>query len=145
MPKTMDAQVGGDHYKTGIQPFQLSMANDHDACIHAIQKYLTRHERQEPRKGYEALRKAHHICMIRVETMSAYGVPHPSKPIISMNDYLRSNKLGSDTQFCIRAVENWHNDVDTDHMMRAENIRTAIRRLASINYPTFYSKEDFSA
>lgn len=145
MNKALDQQVGGDHYKTGIQPFQLSMANGHDACIHAIQKYLTRHARIAPEEGYKALRKAHHICMIRVETMSAYGVPHPCKPIISIEDYLRTNKLDSETGFCVKAVENWHRSVDVDHMTRAESIRVAIRRLAKIHYTTIYNREDFTA
>lgn len=143
--KALSAQVGGDHYKKGIQPFQLSMANGHDACIHAIQKYLTRHIRVAPAKGYEALRKAHHICMIRVETMSVYGVPHAPEPLIQIGDYIRSNELDQLSANAVRLVEAWHMEVNIDHHSRAEAIRTTIRHLASKRYPQLYKEEDFSA
>lgn len=144
--KALSHQVGGTHYKEGIQPFQLAMANGHDGCIHAIQKYLTRHARTEARKGYESLRKAHHICMIRVECMAIYGVPHaPELQLIGIGDYIRSNGLDLLTANAVRLVEAWHNEIDIDHHNRAEAIRTTIRHLAAKTYPQFYKVEDFSA
>lgn len=140
------AQVGGNHYKHGIQPFQLSMANGHDACIHAIQKYLTRYLRIAPEKGYEALQKAHHICMIRVETMALYGVPHPPEiMLIGIGDYTRSNKLPSHVTNVVRMVEGWHSVIDIDHHSRAEAIREAIRAVAKHDFPSMFKEEDFLA
>ena len=36
MPKALDEQIGGDQYKKGIQPFQISLANDHTQRAEAI-------------------------------------------------------------------------------------------------------------
>lgn len=141
----LKAQVGGSHYKKGIQPFQLSMANGHDGCIHAIQKYLTRFARVGRQKGYESLSKAHHICMIRVETMTVYGVPHAPDPMIGIGDYIRSNELDLNTANVVRMVEAWHMEVDIDHHARAEAIRACIRHVAESHYPEIYKDKDFSA
>lgn len=140
------AQVGGDHYKKGIQPFQLSMANGHDACIHAIQKYLTRHRRQPEEKGYEALRKAHHICMIRVGCMETYGVVHaPEEPLIRIEDYIRSNEIPQTDATAVHAVEVWSRQIAVDHLAVAESIRSEIRFVAERAYPHRYQREDFTA
>lgn len=138
-------QVGGNHYKKGIQPFQLSMANGHDGCIHAIQKYLTRFSREAPAKGYQGLQKAHHICMIRVETMRVYGVPHPDRALVSIGDYCRSNELTPTNSAVIKAVEIWHQTVDCDHHEKALEIRAYIRALAQRQFPDLYTEEDFTA
>jgi hypothetical protein len=143
MPKALQEQIGGDHYKKGIQPFQLSLANDHDGCIHAIQKYLTRHGRVSPGKGYEALQKAHHICMIRVETTDEFGVLAPRREMIGIDEYVRSNDLFGLNAQIVRMVESWHTDVGTDHLQRAEAIRACIRDMAEATFPDYYNREDF--
>ncbi|ARB05733.1 DUF3310 domain-containing protein [Synechococcus virus S-ESS1] len=139
--KGIGKQVGGDHYQGAIQPFQLSMANGHDACTHAIQKYLTRFERKA---GIEDLKKAHHIAMIRYDTMMMYGVHHPpEKPLINILDYTKSNKTGRYAAACILICELWHRMVDCDHLDRAEKLRAAIRDCAKHHYPKLYKEEDF--
>ena len=138
-------QVGGQHYKKGIQPFQLSMANGHDGCIHAIQKYLTRFSREAEAKGYQGLQKAHHICMIRVETMAVYGVPHPDRALIGIHDYCASNELTPTNSAVVKAVESWSQKVDCDHHEEALKIRAFIRALAQQVYPSVYKEEDFTA
>lgn len=145
MSKALDVQVGGSHYKKGIQPFQLSMANGHDGCIHAIQKYLTRFSREEPKKGYQGLQKAHHICMIRVETMNVYGVPHPDRALVSIHDYCKSNDLSPTNAAVVKAVEKWHQTVDCDHHDVALTTRAYIRALAQQVFPDLYQEEDFQA
>lgn len=138
---SLDKQVGGDHYKGAIQPFQLSMANGHDGCTHAIQKYLTRFERKS---GIVDLQKAHHICQIRVDTMALYGVFHPpEKPLILMGDYIRSNKTKPHAAAALVAMENWFRTVDTDHQRQANKVRRLIRDTAQHHYPDIYREEDF--
>jgi len=138
---SLDKQVGGDHYKGAIQPFQLSMANGHDGCTHAIQKYLTRFERKA---GLEDLKKAHHIAMIRYDTMMVYGVFHPpEKPLIKMADYFRSNKASGHAAAAMLAMENWFRTVDTDHLRSANKVRGLIRDCAQHFYPETYNEEDF--
>lgn len=134
-------QVGGDHYKRGLQPFQLSMANGHDACTHAIQKYLTRHSLKD---GLEGLKKAHHIVNIRYDTMMIYGVHNPpAKDLISIEDYIRSNSLDDVTSVAIRLVEAWHKLPGVDHKFAADKIRKAIRTIGQTLYPETYDEKDF--
>lgn len=141
MTKALDAQVGGDHYKGAIQPFQLSMANGHDACTHAIQKYLTRFQKKA---GLVDLQKAHHIVGIRVETMMAYGVHHPPEtPLIGIGDYVRSNKCSGHAAAAILTMESWFRTVDTDHHRQADTVRKLIRECAQHHYPDTYKEEDF--
>lgn len=143
MTRALDAQVGGNHYKKGIQPFQLSMANQHDGCTHAIQKYLTRFER-ESGSGIKDLKKAHHIAQIRVDTMADYGVFHPpAKPLILIGDYLRSNEAKAKAAAAITAMEQWFRTVDTDHQRQADKVRRLIRETAKHHYPDQYNREDF--
>lgn len=139
---SLSKQVGGDHYKGNrLQPFQLSMANGHDACTHAIQKYLTRHSRKD---GIEGLMKAHHITNIRLDTMMVYGVHQPPhKALISIADYIRSNELDDKTAHAVRMVEAWHILPDVDHHSAAEKIRKAIRDVAEALYPETYDEKDF--
>jgi len=139
--EALAAQVGGDHYKGAIQPFQLSMANGHDGCTHAIQKYLTRFPKKA---GIVDLQKAHHICMIRHDTMMDYGVFHPpEKPLIQMGDYLRSNKCSGHAAAALLAMENWFRTTNTDHLRAATNVRRLIRECAEHHYPETYNEEDF--
>lgn len=141
----LHVQVGGSHYKKGIQPFQLSLANGHDGCIHAIQKYLTRHARVEPSEAYESLSKAHHICMIRVECIELYGPITPRDPQIDIGLYVSANELDMKTGNTVRIVESWHNHPECDHLLRANAIRASIRDVAATFYPQFYTRKDFTA
>ena len=133
-------QVGGSHYQGGIQPFQLSHANGHDGCTHAIQKYLTRHRKKH---GILDLQKAHNICYIRVDTQSMYGKWHPPKPMMMMGDYLRSNSIDPITARAIVAMEEWFRKVDCDDLREADKVRSLIRQCAENFYNQDYLREDF--
>ena len=141
--KALAGQVGGNHYKKGIQPFALSIANGHDGCIHAIQKYLTRFARQDPAKGYEALKKAHHICDLRVDLLHIYGVTDPGKPFIAIRDYIRSNELDMATAAAIIAVEEWSQNTQGDQKRQSEVCRSLIRDVAREHFPDTFKREDF--
>jgi len=141
----LETQIGGDHYKSGIQPFQISMANGHDACTHAMNKYVTRHRRKPPEKGYEDLKKAHHIAAIRLELMTLYGVHHPPhKPLIGIADYVTSNKLAAPDAAAVYAIEAWHERMHCDHQRWHDHIRSLIRKAALAAYPDTYSEKDFA-
>lgn len=144
--RDLDKQVGGDHYKTGIQPFALSMANGHDGCTHAMQKYMTRHRRKPAEKGYEDCRKAHRIAGIRYELMMQYGVHHPpAKPLIRVGDYIAANRLEPADASAVRAIESWHERVDTDHKDWLSRVRSAIRQAAiAVYHPDLFKEEDFA-
>lgn len=49
-----DKQVGGDHYKTGIQPFDYIEANDLGFFEGNVVKYTTRHKKKN---GAEDIQK----------------------------------------------------------------------------------------
>lgn len=134
MPKAIGKQIGGSHYQGGIQPFQLSMANRHDACTHAVQKYLTRFPKKA---GIVDLQKAHHIVGIRLETLPIVGQP------IKMGEYLSSNKIDGHTAAAMLAMENWFRTPETDHQRAAQYVRKLIRNCAEHNYPEIFNEEEF--
>ncbi len=140
----LDQQVGGQHYKKGIQPFALSMANGHDGCIHAITKYMTRHRRKDPAKGYEDCQKAHHITGIRLELIKVYGLPRaPSAPQIMIRDYVKSNELCLTDAAAIYAIEAWNERSNVDHEKWHDGVRQYIRAAARYAYPETFNEEDF--
>ena len=136
----LNNQVGGGHYKTGIQPFVFSAANGHDACTHAIQKYLTRFRRKA---GIEDLMKAHHICYIRLDLVRDWGAPDTHEPRIKLAEYLRSNQCCGTTAAAICAVERWFRSPQTDHPREADACRALIRDVAQAHYPDQFKEEDF--
>lgn len=143
-PDALDLQVGGSHYKRGIQPFALSLANNHDGCIHAICKYMTRHSRKDPAKGYEDCQKAHHIVGIRVSLLRIYGTsPNSRAPQIKIQDYISANELGSEDAGAIYALEAWHERANVDHLAWSEHVRKRIRIAARTAYPNLYNEKDF--
>lgn len=136
MPKAIGKQVGGSHYQGGIQPFELSMANRHDACTHAIQKYLTRFQKKA---GIVDLQKAHHIVGIRLETLPIVGQR------IMLGEYLTSNKIDGHAAACMLAMENWSRTTDSahDHERAAQYVRKLIRNCAAHHYPEIFNEEEF--
>lgn len=134
-------QVAGTHYQGGMQPFELSLANGHDACTHAVQKYLTRFEKKA---GIVDLQKAHHIIGIRLDLIKKLGPIVPAvSPRASILEYLRSNNVKGHASACIIATENWFRAPHTDHEKAAQAIRRCIRDCASFTYPETYNEEDF--
>lgn len=144
----MDAlskQVGGDHYKKGIQPFQLSFANGHDGCTHAIQKYLTRYLRVDPDVGYMALQKAHHITAIRAACLAEFDTDYPPTNRLPIRDYIESNDLEIHTANVVQLVEAWFENTGVDDDTYVTAIRSHIRTLARHHFPLRYQLEDFEA
>jgi len=148
----LDKQVGGNHYKKGIQPFHLSYANGHDGCIHAMTKYMTRHRRKDPEKGYEDCQKAHHITGIRLDLISLVGEPAPPpRPRLPIQDYVEANELVTQDAVAVYAIEAWHERWNAGsatrqgatHEMWHNNIRSLIRAAAQAAYPEFYNEKDF--
>ena len=140
----LDKQIGGSHYKKGIQPFHLSFANCHDGCTHAMIKYMTRHRRNEPEKGYEDCCKAHHITGIRLDLIDLIGLPGLAQvPRVKINDYVASNELAVEDAACVYAIESWHEKTHVNHQTWHYHIRKLIRTAALAAYPTLYKEEDF--
>jgi hypothetical protein len=140
----LDLQVGGNHYKKGIQPFALSFANNHDGCTHAIQKYMTRHSRKDPEKGYQDCQKAHHITGIRLDLIRTFGVSVPlPTPQIAIEEYVKANELSLSDAVVVFAVEAWHGRTNVDHKKWHDHIRRLIRQAAETTYPNLYDEKDF--
>jgi len=62
--KPLEKQVGGDHYKTGIQPVVYNQVNNLGFCEGNVVKYVTRHQRKG---GVEDLKKAIHYLEMLIE------------------------------------------------------------------------------
>ena len=69
----LQKQVGGDHYKEGIQPVEYIHANKLDFFEGNIVKYITRRRKKDGRKDVE---KAIHYC----EMILALDYPEPPPP-----------------------------------------------------------------
>lgn len=129
----MNEQIGGTHYKDGgVQPFELSHANDHDGEIHAVQKYLTRFRLKA---GKVDLEKAMHICAIRVAQIEKWGVLAPRTRGINIEDYIRSWGMSPTQAAVVRMVESWHMVTDMDHEKTCQLIQKRIRDLIAEEYP----------
>lgn len=146
--KALDQQVGGDHYKTGMQPFEFSHRNGHDGATHAIIKYLTRYSRVTPEAGYTALQKAHHIAQLRAELIVLWGSignPELTSVTVPVGQYCRTNELDIHTTNTVHIVEAWFRSTDADPLAKAQSIRASIRNLAARKFPERFNEEDFSA
>jgi len=52
---TTSAQVGGNHYGTGVDAYKFSLEREHDCLQHSAIKYIDRHKLKN---GEEDIRKA---------------------------------------------------------------------------------------
>lgn len=64
-PSAWDDQVGGQHYKKGIQPFEYAMANELSSLEFSVVKYLRK--KGDKAKRLEDLRKAKHCLEMLIE------------------------------------------------------------------------------
>lgn len=71
-PEANQIQVGGDHYKRGIEPWDYIVANDLGFLEGTAIKYLTRFRLKN---GVEDLRKARHYLDKLIEVESAKEKP----------------------------------------------------------------------
>lgn len=72
--KALDKQVGGEHYKTSIQPIQYIHANNLSFIEGNIVKYITR---WRDKGGVESLRKIQHYVdlLIELEGLEDASIP----------------------------------------------------------------------
>ena len=64
MINPLDKQIGGDHYKNGIQPVEYGLANNLDFSETNVVKYITRYK---SKNGIEDLEKAKHYIDILIQ------------------------------------------------------------------------------
>lgn len=70
-PETaLDVQVGGDHYKTAIQPVQYIHANDIGFCEGNVIKYVSRWKKKN---GIADLQKAMHYIQLLIQLETEKG------------------------------------------------------------------------
>lgn len=101
-PDALKVQTGGDHYKKlKIQPMEFSMANNWDACAHTILKYVTRHA---DKNGRQDLEKALHCVELRE---ALWHQRHRAIDVISMDAYVRANKLPVIECAVLHALDSW--------------------------------------
>lgn len=62
--RVFDKQVGGSHYKVGIQPIEYILANNLGMCEGNVIKYVTRWKNKG---GIEDLKKAIHYLELLIE------------------------------------------------------------------------------
>lgn len=97
-------QTGGNHYKgMGIQPVTFAYANNWDACAFSTLKYVSRHRRKG---GAEDLNKALDFVDFRVELVGQRGA-RVARNLISMDQYLSSNRITEDDALILRALNVW--------------------------------------
>lgn len=105
MADALSTQVGGGHYKgLAIQPIQLSMANNYDACIHSSIKYVTRHK---DKAGAEDLGKGAHFCQLRRECMIETGYPEKAIERIPIYRYIELNRIPEAEGRIIIELHSW--------------------------------------
>ncbi len=100
MGDPLKVQAGGNHYKgMVIQPFELSMANNHDSLTHVMIKYTHRHA---DKNGYEDLMKARHCCQLR--SVLSDHTP-PALMVIPIETYIRENGIEEPEAIVMRSVD----------------------------------------
>lgn len=63
-------QVGGDHYKKGIQPLEYAFHNDLDGFQTKVIKYITR---WRDKGGLQDLKKCEHVLQMYIELVQEHG------------------------------------------------------------------------
>lgn len=66
----LQEQVGGDHYKKGIQPLEYSFHNDLDGFQTKVIKYITR---WRDKGGLQDLQKCEHVLQMYIELVQKHG------------------------------------------------------------------------
>jgi hypothetical protein len=101
-----ETQVGGTHYKTPFQHWDLVHELDLGYFEGQITKYLTRHRFK---KGREDAEKALHFTkkMHELALFSARKPHHKFSTITRMTQYAESNKLLPLEYACIMSACNW--------------------------------------
>lgn len=97
----LDRQVGGAHYKMGMQPIEFGMMNAWDFAACSVLKYVSRYRRKN---GVEDLRKARHFVELRAELKHYWFEPKQRTP---MSRYILLNKIEGLDAAVLVALESW--------------------------------------
>ena len=119
-----ETQVGGTHYRTPFQHWDLAHELDLGYFEGQVSKYLTRHRFK---KGKEDAEKALHFAkkLHELALLSARQPRHKYTTIARMTEYAESNKLLPLEYACIMSVCNWSMPQDLE--MLQERIQRLIR------------------
>lgn len=94
MAKSLDIQVGGNHYKgLRMQPAELIAKLNLDFFAGNIIKYVTRYK---GKNGEEDLKKAIHYCNLRIDLLNKVNVVYDSQQeqaLTLVGEYCVVNKL----------------------------------------------------
>lgn len=69
LSKTLDIQIGGNHYKQGIQPWEYISANKLDYWEGNVIKYVTRHKQKAKLQDLE---KAKHYLEHMIQNYTEF-------------------------------------------------------------------------
>lgn len=102
----LSRQIGGSHYlKHAIQPNEFVAANNWDAFAQNILKYVVR---WRDKAGLNDLEKALHYAHLRIELrMEAYQPHIDRRPGITMNNFIKENRLAQEIEAPLLALELW--------------------------------------
>lgn len=109
-------QVGGTHYRTTYQHWDLVADLNLGYFEGQITKYITRHR---SKKGLEDVMKAQHFAVKLLELNSARGYPpmHLFPTGNVMFDYRAANGLRDDEMACIMDVVTWRHPHDLHRLL----------------------------
>lgn len=121
-------QVGGTHYKTPFQHWDLAHELDLGYYEGQISKYITRHRFK---KGKEDAEKALHFTQKLLELVRTGGrTPrHKFATVGRMVEYVEANHLNPLEMACIMSVCNWTMAQDLEMLVER------IQRLIGQHYP----------
>jgi len=86
-------QIGGDHYKTDYEPWDLIIKWEIPFLEGSAIKYLTR---WKDKGGLEDLKKVEHYYIKLIEAISlGYNVPDDAPDAGDLDRYMKANKLDS--------------------------------------------------
>lgn len=128
MSTANDTQVGGNHYKTKFEHWDLAHELNLGYFEGQISKYITRHRFK---KGQEDVEKALHLCQKLIElAMFKNRLPmHRPASIARMTEYAEANRLMPIEFACVMTICNW-GDVST-----LQSLHDRIFRLLQQQYP----------
>jgi len=123
-----ETQVGGTHYRTPLQHWDLAHELDLGYYEGQITKYLTRHRfkkgREDAEKALHFTRKLHELALL-----SARQPRHKFSTVARMTQYAEANRLLPLEYACITSACNWQT-VDDLKMLEAR-----VERLIRECYP----------
>ena len=106
-----DTQVGGKHYRTGVQHWDFVAANRLPYFEAQISRYVARHAKKN---GAEDLRKAYHYTKKLTELYEerVVGVFYPERIAISPAMFCQENGLAVDEKIIIEICCGWKHNSD---------------------------------